>query len=179
MHTSEKTRNIIFVGMMTAVMAILSIIRIPLPSGVPITLQTFAVALCGFIFSWKLAMSVLAVYLLLGGIGVPIFSGMTGGLGVILGLTGGFLIGFIPMALFCGFGSDSPHIWESASLGIIGLIICHTFGVLQFAYLTGRTPIQSFFLVSLPYLIKDILSVLGAILSAIPIKKAIKRTAAS
>ena len=66
-----STKTIVMTGMMTAVLAVLSQIQIPMPSGVPVTTQTFGVALCACVLGWKMGTASVAVYLLLGGSGVP------------------------------------------------------------------------------------------------------------
>ena len=89
------------VALFTAVICILSIWQIPLPSGVPITLQTFALALCGYVIGAKLGAISATLYLLLGLIGLPVYAGMAAGPGVLFGPTGGFIFGFIFLSLFC------------------------------------------------------------------------------
>lgn len=74
MKTSSKTQSIAMIGMFTAVLAVLSILQIPMPSGVPITLQTFAVALCGYCLGKKNGTLCVALYLILGFVGVPVFT---------------------------------------------------------------------------------------------------------
>lgn len=78
------TKQIVLTGMMTAVLAVLSIVTIPLPTGVPVTLQTFAMAFCGYVLGWKLGGASSALYLILGAIGVPVYAGMSGGFGALL-----------------------------------------------------------------------------------------------
>ena len=70
------TKQIVLTGMMTAVLAVLSIVTIPLPTGVPVTLQTFAMAFCGYVLGWKLGGASSALYLILGAIGVPVASAL-------------------------------------------------------------------------------------------------------
>ena len=77
------TKQIVLTGMMTAVLAVLSIVTIPLPTGVPVTLQTFAMAFCGYVLGWKLGGASSALYLILGAIGVPVYAGMSGGFGAL------------------------------------------------------------------------------------------------
>ncbi|MDD3404389.1 MAG: biotin transporter BioY, partial [Hespellia sp.] len=166
-----KTKTMVLTGMMTAILAVLSIIQIPMPSGVPITLQTFAVALCGYVLGSKSGAVSTFLYVLLGGIGLPIFAGMTAGVGILFGYTGGFLFGFIPMAFLCGLGIHGknrvlPIVW-----GILGLAICHLLGTVQFSIVSGTGLLPSFLLVSVPYLVKDVLSVAGAAVVAIAIRK--------
>ena len=97
-----NTKTIVMIGMFAAVLAVLSQISIPMPSGVPVTLQTFAVALTGFILGWKYGAISVGIYILLGTVGVPVFSNFSGGLGALFGKTGGFIWGFLFLAGFCG-----------------------------------------------------------------------------
>ena len=129
----------VMVGVFAAVMAVLSQISIPLPTGVPITLQTFAVALCGYVLGFSMGGLSLAVYLALGAVGLPVFAGFSGGVGAFLGVTGGFLWGFFLMSLL--------------------LVLCDLCGAIQFAVLMSTSLPQAILLVCLPYLVKDIISV--------------------
>ena len=115
------TKQIVLTGMMTAVLAVLSIVTIPLPTGVPVTLQTFAMAFCGYVLGWKLGGASSALYLILGAIGVPVYAGMSGGFGALLGPAGGFIFGFIPMAMLCGAGIKKGFLGKPFVLGIAGL----------------------------------------------------------
>ena len=83
-----STKTIVTVGMFTAVLAVLSILQIPMPTGVPITLQTFAMALCGYVLGWQSGVAAPLLYIVLGTVGVPIFEGMSAGPGVLFGYTG-------------------------------------------------------------------------------------------
>ena len=172
-----RSKTIVLTGMMAAILAVLSQISIPLPIGVPITMQTFAVALAGFTLGiWQGSASVL-VYLLLGLIGVPVFAGFSGGPGSFVSLAGGFLYGFLPMAFFCGLGSRSQKPFLVFLLAMIGLACCHLFGVLQFAILSGHSLLLAFLQVSVPYLVKDILSVIAAFPVSLAIQKGIRASA--
>ena len=88
-----STKTMVSVGMFAAVLGVLSVLTIPMPSGVPLTLQTFAMALCGYTLGAKRGTAAVALYLLLGAVGVPVFAGMTGGVSRFVGPTGGFLWG--------------------------------------------------------------------------------------
>lgn len=157
-----STKSMIMVGMFTAVLAVLSQIAIPMPSGVPVTLQTFAVALTGTVLGWKLGAAAALIYLLLGAVGVPVFSQMSGELGILLGKTGGFIFGFIFMALLCGLGAAQKKKALTGVFGAAGLLVCHILGVLQFMFLTQMPFWESALLVSVPYLLKDAISVILA-----------------
>ena len=153
------TKEIVSVGMFAAVLAVLSQLSIPMPSGVPITLQTFAVALTGVVLAWKFGTASMLVYILLGAVGVPVFAGFSGGVQVLVNYTGGFIWGFIVMTLLCGIGVQMKNKMAGILLGIAGLVICHLFGTLQFMFVMKMGFMESFLLASAPYLIKDAISV--------------------
>ncbi|MDD3278353.1 MAG: biotin transporter BioY [Lachnospiraceae bacterium] len=169
----KQIQSIVIVGMMTAILSVLSILQIPMPTGVPVTLQTFAVALCGYVLGEKKGSLAVALYLLLGLIGVPVYSGMTAGPGILFGMSGGFLFGFVGMTLITGISVRYHNVAAKAVLSLAGLMLCHLLGVIQFSLVTGTGFFKSILLVSLPYLIKDVLSVAGAYLVSIAVRKGI------
>ena len=138
MKTSSKTQSIAMIGMFTAVLAVLSILQIPMPSGVPITLQTFAVALCGYCLGKKNGTLCVALYLILGFVGVPVFTGMTAGIGKLFGYTGGFLYGFLFLAFFCGLGSQLKN-------HAVGVLVVH------FTILSLQQPVSDLHFCWYPY----------------------------
>ena len=166
-----KTKDMVLTGMLTAVLAVLSIIQIPMPSGVPITLQTFAVALCGYVLGKKKGTLATVLYVVIGTIGIPVFAGMTGGFSCLIGPTGGFIYGFIFLAFFSGAGMKNKNKVISVAFGVVGLAICHLLGALQFSIVTSTGFGASIMLVSVPYLLKDVLSVIGAMVVAIAVRK--------
>lgn len=168
-----STKTIVTVGMFAAVISVLSILTIPMPSGVPVTLQTFAIALGGYVLGAKRGVAATMVYLLLGAVGVPVYAGMTGGPSHLFSYTGGFLWGFILLSLFCGIGIRRHSVGIRIAFGVVGLFVCHLFGVLQFAIVTGASISEAFLLASAPYIIKDIISIAGACLAALPIRRAL------
>ncbi|MBD5444117.1 MAG: biotin transporter BioY [Lachnospiraceae bacterium] len=157
-----STKEVVCVGMFAAVLAVLSQISIPMPSGVPITLQTFAIALTGVVLAWKLGVTSTLVYILIGAVGVPVFSEFSGGLHVLVNYTGGFIWGFIVLALLCGVGITLKNKLLGVLLGFVGLAVCHLFGVIQFMVVMKMSIMESFLLASAPYLIKDAISVILA-----------------
>ena len=139
-----STKTIVTVGMFTAVLSVLSILTIPMPTGVPVTLQTFAMALCGYVLGWKKGTSSTLIYILLGTVGVPVFAGMTGGPSWLAGYSGGFIWGFIFLTMLCGVGMAQKQIWLRVLLGLAGLTVCHLLGVIQFA-IVAATPFPAAF----------------------------------
>jgi len=177
---STKVSTLCAVAMTTAIIAILSQIALPSPTGVPFTLQTFAVALVGYILLPKLSFYSILLYLLLGAVGLPVFTALRGGLPHLAGLTGGFLWGYLLYAPLCSLGIKKStgsgfHKMCPAFLGgLAGLLICHVLGVFQYTWLTTNSLKTAFFLVSLPYLPKDVLSVAGAYMTAKAVRGRLK-----
>ena len=136
-------------------------------------ISSFAAALCAAVFGSMTGTVSTAVYVLLGAVGLPVFAGMRGGFEVITGPTGGFLYGFIVMAFFCGMQMKNLPLRIAVSVG--GLTVCYLCGAVQYALLTQTDFITSVTLVVLPFMIKDILSVVAAQYMAIPIRKAAAR----
>ena len=153
-----RTIDLVIPALCTALLAVCAQIAIPLPNMV-LTLQTFGVAFCGYLLTTKYAGLCIAAYLLLGTAGVPVFSSMRGGLSVLTGVTGGFLIGFIPMILLCSLSRKRV---PALLLGMLGLLICELLGTLQFMLVTNVSFPAAALKASLPYLPKDAVSVLLA-----------------
>ena len=167
-----SVKSIVFIGVFAAVIAVLAQVSIPTPWGIPITLQTFAVALTGYCLGkWKGTLSTF-IYVLIGFIGVPVYAGLGAGPAKLFGITGGFIWGFLFLALGCGLEDAIQKKWLSILFGILGLLICHVCGSIQFSLVSGRSLGESFLLASVPYLAKDVISVAVAYGLAIPIRKA-------
>lgn len=172
--TKEKritTKEIVLAAVFTAVTVVLSQLAIPMPTGVPVTLQTFAIALCGYVLGWKLGLCSIGVYVIMGLAGLPVFSGFSGGAGILFGVTGGFIFGFLGMAALCGISRRFKNPAICIAFGLLGLLVCHLAGVVQFSLVTSNSLLQSFLLASAPYLIKDAVSVAGAYLIALAVRK--------
>lgn len=169
----------IYAGLFAAVLTVLSQIAIPMPGAVPLTLQTFGVALCAYVLGWKLGTISYLVYFLLGIVGVPVFSNFTGGIGKLFGTTGGFLVGFFFLSVGCGLYSHYRRTWKmrkheplfSILAGLLGLILCHLLGILHVSLLTKISFSESFLLASAPYLLKDLLSIVAACFLAKPLRR--------
>jgi biotin transport system substrate-specific component len=161
-----STQKIVLTGMMAAVMAVMSQIQFPLPSGVPVTMQTFAMALAGYVLGWQYGLASTAVYILLGAVGVPVFAGFSGGLGFTTSAAGGYIWGFLPMVALCGLGYQKKQYAWLVVLSLLGLASCHILGVIQFSIVTGMGPLQAALVGSVPYLVKDIVSLVGAYIVA-------------
>ncbi|MFR5875442.1 MAG: biotin transporter BioY [Eubacterium sp.] len=134
-----KTIDVVYIGLSAALIAICSWISIPLPT-VPITLQTMGVVLIASLFGAKRGMIATVIYIVLGAIGVPVFSEFSGGIGVLTGPTGGYIIGFIFTAIIVGITADKTNkLWALILSMVAGILVCYAFGTAWFAYVYAKT----------------------------------------
>lgn len=133
-----RTIDIAYIGLGAALIAICSWLKIPLT--IPITLQTMGVCLVSGLFGAKRGTIATLVYILIGAIGIPVFSGFTGGVGVLMGTTGGYIIGFIFTALIVGITADKTNkLWAIVLAMVIGILVCYAFGTAWFAYVYAKS----------------------------------------
>lgn len=129
---SNKTRDIVYMSVFTAMISICSWISIPV--SIPFTLQTMGVFTTVGLLGGKRGTLTVLTYILLGVIGVPVFAGLTGGVSVLLGTTGGYIIGFLLSALLM-WGIETIMGRNQIVLAfsmIAGLIVCYVFGTAWF-----------------------------------------------
>ncbi|MBR2674702.1 MAG: biotin transporter BioY [Mogibacterium sp.] len=127
-----KAKDYALIGQFAALIALCSWITIP--SVVPFTMQTFAVFLTVGLLGGRRGSLTVVIYLLLGAIGLPVFSGFSGGIGYMMGPTGGYMIGFIASALLMWamerfLGGSQPVLISSM---VLGLLACYAFGTAWF-----------------------------------------------
>lgn len=158
-----RTTSLVLCGVFAALMAVCSFITIPLGfTPIPINLATLGVFLTGGILGKKYGSISLIVYILLGAVGIPVFAGFKGGLGVLAGPTGGYIIGYLAAAFLTGllveivfrktFGgaesgsrSKTSGTAKSRTLRLIGIILsmiiglaaCYALGTAWFMISTG------------------------------------------
>ena len=129
---SNKTRDIVYMSVFTAMISICSWISIP--ASIPFTLQTMGVFTTVGLLGGKRGTLTILTYILLGAIGVPVFAGFTGGISVLLGTTGGYIMGFLLSALLM-WGIETIMGRNQIVLAfsmVAGLIVCYVFGTAWF-----------------------------------------------
>ena len=154
-NSSAAVRDLVLIGVFAALLAVFSWISIP--TVIPFTLQTFGVFLALTLLGGKRGTLAILVYLLLGAVGLPVFSGFTGGFGRILGTTGGYMVGFLAIGILyilfeklsagerfrgktgsCSRRTARRTLWEAITL-ILGLFICYAIGTAWFLFIyTGQ-----------------------------------------
>ena len=154
-----STKMLVLIPAMTGCIVLCSWIAVP--SIVPFTLQTMGVFLAVGLLGTKGGLLSVLLYFILGIIGLPVFAGMKGGAGVLLGPTGGYLIGFAATALVMGsMLTRSQKGWRLIAAMTAGLTVCYAFGTLWFmaVYTTGSGPVglgSALSMCVLPYLLPD------------------------
>lgn len=134
-----KTSDLVYIALTAAIIAICSWISIP--SAVPFTLQTFAVFIALLLLGGKRGTLAILAYILLGVIGIPVFAGFTGGIGILLGSTGGYIIGFLLTGLIYWVMTKffGEKIWVKITAMLLGTLVCYTFGTAWFMVIYAKT----------------------------------------
>lgn len=173
-NTASKTRMLTYAALFVALTAVCSWISVPIPgTAVPINLATFAVLLSGVILGRKYGVLSMLTFLLLGAIGVPVFHSFTGGLAILTGPTGGFLVGYLALAFLAGCHRDLKVPFFLAAL--LGTIVLYACGVLWFVFLNGSTFAVALTACVLPFLPGDALKIVLVYLVKNRIRNAIDR----
>ena len=167
---SSKTKRIAQSALFTAIIAASAWISIPTPFGINLTFSLFGIGLAAFCLGVKGAVASTVVYILLGAAGLPVFSLFSGGVGVLLGASGGFIWGFLIIAVLCGVTKTIINKPIKYTLIILSILLCHAAGVTQYCVVTGNGLWISFLSASMPFLVKDIIILLLAQLMAKKIK---------
>ena len=158
-----STRQMVMTALMAAVICVLAPMSIPIGE-VPISLTNLAIYFILYILGWRLGSLSYVVYMLVGVAGAPVFSGFTGGLGKLLGMTGGYIIGFLPMAIIAGLAIDHSRSRIVHLLGmILGTIVCYALGTAWFCVLSGMGVMPALATCVFPVIPLDLLKMAAAI----------------
>jgi len=159
---SVSTHDLCIMAVFTTIIAVMAQIIIPMPYGVPMTLQTLAIMLAGVVLGAKKALISTLLYILLGAFGAPVFAGFSGGPGIVFGPTGGFIMSFPLLALFAGIGvekNNKPYLWSGLVVGVILNYLC---GVAYFSLYTSNDLLTSFTVCVLLFIPTDIMKIILA-----------------
>lgn len=167
METEKKfsITQIALIGVMTAVICILAPFSLPI-GPVPISFTNLAIYIALYVLGMKRGTISYLIYLLIGLVGVPVFSGFTGGPQKLFGPTGGYLIGFIPMAVIAGIVIDKcMKKWYFCLLAMIaGTWVCYLFGTAWLAFQANMTFKAALAAGVIPFIIEDLIKMVLALL---------------
>ena len=173
-----STREICYIAVFTALIAALSPLSIPTPVGVSITLSSFVVPFAAVVLGAKRGTIAAIAYILLGVMGLPIFSNFAGGAGMLIGPTGGFLFGFPLYAFLAGWGADQGRwFWLAGGL-LLGVTLFFAMGMVQFALVTGNTFAASFTMVVLTFVPTEIVKLVLVWILGQNVRSALERAGA-
>ncbi|OOM74818.1 biotin transporter BioY [Clostridium puniceum] len=175
MKLNLSIKEITLVGMCAALMAIFSQLSIPLPfTSVPITLQVFCLVILSVIVGAKVGTLALIVYVIIGTIGLPVFANFHSGFGVLVGPTGGYIVGFIIMAFLIGYASSKQNKFFLFIASYMGVIIDLLLGTIQLKIVTGMTMQAALISGLYPFILKDFITVTIAVTIGLKVKKSIE-----
>lgn len=148
-------------GLFAALMAVGAWIAIPMASGISITLQLLAIMTCAALLPAGYAALSVGAYVLLGLVGLPVFSNFGAGAGVLFGVTGGYIMGFIPAAWLTAFIITrwGREVWKQAIAMAAGVVACYAFGSVWFMVSLGRSLEQTLTVCVLPYIPFDCIKI--------------------
>ena len=163
---SKKTYIMILAGIFTAITAVCSWISIPLPfTAIPVNLALLGVHLSGSLLGGRYGLYSQLIYILLGAVGVPVFSGFTGGFAIIAGPTGGFIAGYAVCALITGcLTAKSAAAFRLILSMTAGLLCCYVLGLIWFMIVTGSDLWAGLIACVFPFLPGDAVKILLAVL---------------
>ena len=163
-----RTRDLTYIALFAVLMAVCAWITIPMT--VPFTLQIFAVFAALATLGGRRGTYTAAVYLLLGAVGLPVGAGFQGGLGWLLGTTGGYIVGFLCIALIYWLITARPgeSLPVSIAASVLGLLVCYLFGTAWFMAVYARSTGPVGIMTALgwcvfPYVVPDLLKLVLAV----------------
>lgn len=177
-----RTLDLAYIALFAVLTAVCAWITVPLPKPfVQFTLQTFAVFMTLDALGGRRGTYTVVVYLLLGAVGVPVFSGMQGGLGVLLGSTGGYIIGFIAMALVYWLMTArlGASLLVTVAASVLGLAVCYAFGTAWYltVYTSTNGPLSLMTALGwcvFPFIVPDLVKLALALALSRRVKKFLK-----
>lgn len=183
-----NTTALVLCGLFAALNAICASITIPLGfTPIPINLGTLGVFLTGGLMGKKYGSISIMVYIFLGAVGLPVFSGFRGGLGVLTGPTGGYIVGYLAAVFVIGLITEKSCITKNSEVGkntglkkvssdiiamLIGLLLCYLLGTLWFMFTTGAGIGAALASCVIPFLPGDALKITAAAFLAVRLRPA-------
>lgn len=181
----SRTRSLAFVGLTIAIMAVSAWVTIPI-GPVPFTLQMFALVFAIVVLTPKECVAAVAGYLALGAVGLPVFSGMRGGVGVLAGPTGGFLWGYlfgaaaVALLLWVVRNRGDKQIGARAGFcvellaGVLFTAVSYLCGWAQFMAVMGVSADAAFAVAIAPFIVVDAIKIVAAVTCARAVRAAVK-----
>lgn len=183
---TEKTHRLTKIALMTSILCIMGPLAITFPfSPVPVSLTTLVLYVSVYVIGKRDALVSCAMYLLIGLIGIPVFSGFTGGIGKVLGPTGGYLVGYLFLTYISGWFVEnikSEQIRKNhnilCTVQVLGMAfataVCYFLGSIWLSYQTGVKPAAVLMMSVIPFIPGDVIKILSGAFIGRKIKKCLK-----
>lgn len=167
-----KAQKIAFTGILAAMICLLAPLSLP-AGAIPISLATFAIYITACIVNVKTSVCAVIIYILLGAVGLPVFSSFRGGFHMLAGITGGYLIGYIPCAVIIGLlvGKFENKKWIYPLSIILGTAMCYLIGTLWYMLQTDSGFSSALTVCVLPFIIGEIVKIPVASLVGMTLRK--------
>ena len=174
-----KTKDMTIIAVMAALICVAGPLTISI-GPIPLSLCSFAVYMAGAVLGAKRGPLAVGIYLLIGLVGVPVFSGFSGGFQKLVGVTGGYLVGYLPCAWLAGLGVKPGQTmpepkWKLPAFMVLGTAVLYLIGTAWFMIQTKNTLAASMGMCVIPFLPGDAVKIVAASLLAWPIRRAIYR----
>lgn len=151
-------------SLFAALMCILSPWTIPIGI-VPMSLSLFAVVLTAVVLGWRKSVVAVFVYIMIGAVGLPVFSGWQSGLAVLAGPTGGYVWSYVAVCAIVGKCADMGFgRYMMFVIGFVSLIVCYMCGIVQYMAVTGATLMQAMTVCVYPFVVLDIIKIVVAVI---------------
>ena len=171
MKTRNKTlRRSCICALFAALLCVLSPVAIPIGT-IPISLSFLVVLFCASMLGAGGAVISVLIYLVLGALGLPVFAGGMGGVGVLVGPTGGYIWSYLPISAVCGFlyhrvwiNHRSGSVLRGVAVGALGMLICYLFGTVQYAVVANVSIWAAILVCVFPFLLFDLFKIVAVAL---------------
>ncbi len=175
LNVSAKMVGMVLVAVMTAVTCVLAPLSIPI-GAVPISLGILAIYFDVYVLGMKRGTVSVLLYILLGLIGVPVFAAYTAGPQKLFGATGGYIIGYIFLALIFGWFVDHYEkiYWQALGM-ILGVVVCYAFGTVWFSIIYKTTIGAALSMCVIPFIVPDLLKMAVALIAGPILRKSLKK----
>lgn len=169
-------REMVFIAICAALICVLAPISVPV-GAIPISLGTFAIYFSAALLGGKRGTIAVIVYIMLGVVGLPVFTAMRGGAAVLFGATGGYIIGYIPLAFLTGVFSDmrSKLHWTMPLGMVLGTVVMYTFATAWYMIINGCTLAAALLACAVPFLVFDAVKMVLATLLAVVLRSRLSR----
>jgi biotin transport system substrate-specific component len=158
-----KTKNLVMTALFAAVLCVAAPFTLPI-GPIPLSLATLVIYVAASVLDWKLATLALLVYILLGAVGLPVFSNMTGGFQKIAGVTGGFIVGYLPCAMAVGLMIKGLRArrWSYPVAMLLGTALLYACGTAWFTVAAHTTVSKAVMTCVVPFLPGDAIKIVVA-----------------